>query len=58
MSRLDAHEASMGLIEQRKDITLNEMMARLTTERAVIIGHSVLISWQSSLDGLIASIKL
>ena len=46
VSRLDAHEAFIvGLIEERKDITLNEMMARLVAERAVIIGHSALSAW-------------
>lgn len=46
VSRLDAHEAFIvELIEERKDITLNEMMARLVAERAVIIGHSALSAW-------------
>jgi transposase len=45
-SSLDAHAAFIvGLIEERKDITLNEMMARLVAERAVIIGHSALSAW-------------
>lgn len=46
VSRLDAHASFIvGLIEERKDITLNEMMARLASERAVVIGHSALSSW-------------
>ncbi|WP_244639150.1 IS630 family transposase [Bosea sp. ANAM02] len=45
-SRLDAHEAFIvGLIEERRDITLNEMMARLSGERSVVIGHSALSAW-------------
>jgi len=46
VSRLDAHEAFIvALIEERKDITLNEMVARLVAERAVAIGHCALSSW-------------
>ena len=46
VSRLDAHEAFIvGLIEDRRDITLNEMMARLSGERSVVIGHSALSAW-------------
>lgn len=46
VSRLDVHEALLvRLIEERKDIALNEIMARLVAERAVIIGHSALSSW-------------
>ncbi|WP_442855258.1 IS630 family transposase [Bosea sp. PAMC 26642] len=46
VSRLDAHEAFIvGLIDERKDITLNEMMARLAADRAVAIGHSALSAW-------------
>ena len=49
ISRLDAHEAFIvGLIEERRDITLNEMMVRLSQERSVIIGHSALSSWLRS----------
>lgn len=45
-SRLDAHEAFIvELIEERRDITLNEMMARLSGERSVIIGHITLSAW-------------
>lgn len=48
-SRLDAHEAFIvGLIEDRKDITLNEMMLQLSGERSVVIGHSALSSWLRS----------
>lgn len=45
-SRLDAHEAFVvGLIEASKDITLNEMVGRLSTEREVQIGRSALSAW-------------
>jgi transposase len=48
-SRLDPHEAFIaGLIEDRRDITLNEMMARLSGERSVVIGHSALNAWLRS----------
>jgi transposase len=42
-SRLDAHEAFIaGMIEAQKDITLNDMMARLKNERAVGMVRSML----------------
>ncbi len=45
-SRLDEHEAFIvGLIEECKDITLNEMVERLAAERSVQIGRSVLSDW-------------
>jgi transposase len=45
-SSLDAHEAFIvGLIEERKDITLNEMVERLQTERSVRISRSALSAW-------------
>ncbi|PRX02268.1 UNVERIFIED_ORG: transposase [Martelella mediterranea] len=45
-SRLDAHEDYIiGLIEEAKDITLNEMVLRLAEERAVSIGRSALDVW-------------
>jgi transposase len=45
-SRLDVHEAFIvGLIEASKDITLNEMVARLADERGVQIGRSALDVW-------------
>ena len=45
-SSLDAHEAVIvGMIEQRKDITLNEMVERLATERSVKISRSALSAW-------------
>ncbi len=45
-SSLDAHEAFIvGLIEERKDITLNEMVARLTAERSIRISRSALSAW-------------
>jgi transposase len=48
-SRLDKHESFIvGLIEERRDITLHEMMARLSAERSVVIGHSALSSWLRS----------
>lgn len=49
VSRLDAHAIFIvGLIEERKDITLNEMMARLVAARAVVIEHSALSAWLRS----------
>lgn len=45
-SSLDAHEAFIvGLIEERKDITLNEMMERLVAEQSVRISRSALSAW-------------
>lgn len=45
-SRLDAHEDFIvGMIEEEKDITLNEMVLRLTEEKAASIGRSALDVW-------------
>ena len=45
-SCLDAHEAFiLSMIEEQKDITLNEMVARLMTERGARIGRSGLNNW-------------
>ena len=45
-SSLDAHEAFVvGLIEERKDVTLNEMVEKLVTERLVRISRSALSAW-------------
>ncbi|MGY5780767.1 IS630 family transposase [Rhizobium sp. LEGMi135b] len=45
-SRLDAHEDFIvGMIEEEKDITLNEMVLRLAEEKAVSIGRSALDVW-------------
>ncbi len=45
-SSLDAHEAFIvGLIDERKDITLNEMVDLLVTERSVHISRSALSAW-------------
>ena len=45
-SQLDAHEAFVNaMIEAKKDITLNEMVERLTTERDVRLGRSALSVW-------------
>jgi transposase len=33
------------MIEDRKDITLNEMVARLEAERSMLIGRSALSAW-------------
>lgn len=42
-SRLNAHEGFIvGMIEEAKDITLNEMVLRLREERAVSIGRGAL----------------
>lgn len=46
VSSLDAHEAFLvGLIDDRKDITLNEMVGRLAAERSVRISRSALSAW-------------
>lgn len=45
-SSLDAHETFLvGLIEERRDIALHEMTARLQTERTVSIRRSALSAW-------------
>lgn len=45
-SRLDAHEAFIiGLIDVEKDITLNEMVLRLSTDKSISIGRSALDVW-------------
>jgi len=45
-SRLDVHEAFIvGLIEERRDITLNEMVEQLAAEQSVRIGRSALSDW-------------
>lgn len=45
-SSLDAHEGFIvGMIEKRKDITLNEMVTRLVDEHGVRIGRSALNNW-------------
>lgn len=45
-SRLDGYaDFIVGMIEDRKDITLNEMVERLETERSMGIGRSALSDW-------------
>lgn len=45
-SRLDAHEVFiLAMIDAAKDITLNEMVARLKAERALAIERSALSTW-------------
>ncbi|OAE48271.1 transposase [Agrobacterium tumefaciens] len=45
-SRLDANEDFIiGMIEEEKDITLNEMVVRLREDRAVLMGRSALDVW-------------
>lgn len=45
-SSLDVHEGFIvGMIEERKDITLNEMVARLLAEQSVKISRSALSAW-------------
>jgi len=45
-SSLDAHDVFIvALIEERRDITLHEMAARLLAERSVSIRRSALSSW-------------
>jgi len=48
-SRLDAQEAFINaMIENRKDITLDEMVVRLAEARDVKIGRSALSTWLRS----------
>ncbi|CAM5335536.1 putative transposase [Aquamicrobium terrae] len=48
-SSLDAHEAFIvGLIDDRKDITLNEMVERLVVAQSVQISRSALSAWLRS----------
>jgi transposase len=45
-SALDAHEAFVvELIEDRKDVTLDEMVERLSVERQLIISRSACGAW-------------
>jgi transposase len=45
-SSLDAHEAFIvGMIEERKAITLNEMVERLAAGRSLLISRSALSDW-------------
>jgi len=45
-SILDAHEVFVvALIDDRKDVTLDEMVTRLSTERQVSISRSALGAW-------------
>ncbi len=45
-SRLDAHaDFVVGMIEERKDVTLDEMVERLLAERSMRIGRSTLSDW-------------
>ena len=45
-SALDAHEPFIvGLIEAQKDMTLNEMVARLHDERRILVSRSGLNVW-------------
>ena len=45
-SRLDGHATFIeGLIEGQKDITLDEMVARLADDRGVTVGRSTLSDW-------------
>ena len=45
-SRLDAHEDFIiGMIDDKKDITLNEMVLRLREQKSVSIGRSALDVW-------------
>lgn len=45
-SRLDVHEDFiLGMIEERRDITLNEMVQRLCDDKSVSIGRSAVDVW-------------
>jgi len=49
VSRLDAHEEFIvALIEDRKDITLDEMVVRLAEDHDMKIGRSMLSKWLRS----------
>lgn len=49
VSRLDAHvDFIVAMIEDQKDITLDEMVVRLAGERDVTIGRSMLNKWLHS----------
>jgi transposase len=49
VSRLDAHDMFIvALIEERKDITLDQMVVCLADERDVKIGRSMLNKWLRS----------
>jgi transposase len=53
-SRLDAHDAFIiGMIEASKNITLDEMVARLADERGVKIGRSRSMSGRAGTAGLL-----
>lgn len=48
-SRLDTHEGFIvALIEDKKDITLDEMVVRLAEDRDMKIGRSMLSKWLRS----------
>ena len=43
---MDAHEAfAVEMIDDRKDVTLDEMVERLSVERQVVISRSALGAW-------------
>ncbi len=45
-SRLDPHETFVfEMIEEQKDVTLDEMVIRLAVEASVLIGRSALSNW-------------
>lgn len=45
-SRLDAYaDFILGMIDERKDITLNEMVGRLEADHSMRIGRSTLSDW-------------
>ncbi|WP_276315591.1 MULTISPECIES: IS630 family transposase [Mesorhizobium] len=57
-SSLDAHEAFIvGLIEERKDITLNEMVERLIAEHSVRISRSALSAWLRGHGGTFKKVR-
>ena len=48
-SRLDAHAFFVeGMIEDRRDVTLDEMVERLSAEQDVRVGRSTLSDWLRS----------
>lgn len=57
-SVLDAHEAFVvELIEDRKDVTLDEMVERLSVERQVMISRSALVPGCEAADGPLKKVR-
>lgn len=58
-SALDAHEGFVvELIEDRKDVALDEMVERLSVDRQVRIGRSALGAWREAADGPLKKVRI